>query len=90
MDEIFEAKVEVERAWARARRPGPNFWLALNKPQARGSTSLILRKAGLSLNFKDFISNEFRLKAGLMEIFTGSRSFGLDNQSSSSSHCAQA
>ena len=31
-EEIKE--LEVERAWARARRPGPNFWLAVNKPQA--------------------------------------------------------
>ena len=33
--------LEVERAWARARRPGPDFGLAVNKPQARGSASLI-------------------------------------------------
>ena len=26
--------VEVERAWALAERPGPNFWLTVNKPQA--------------------------------------------------------
>ena len=26
--------VEVEQAWARARRPGPKFWLTVNKPQA--------------------------------------------------------
>ena len=39
------ARVEVERAWIRARRPGPNFWLALNKSQAQGYTSLISEKA---------------------------------------------
>ena len=35
--------VEVERAWARARRPGPDIGLAVNKPQGRGSTSLIFQ-----------------------------------------------
>ena len=39
------ARLEVERAWIRARRPGPNFWLALNTPQAQGYTSLISEKA---------------------------------------------
>ena len=37
--------IEVERAWARARRHRPNFWLAVNKHEAQGSTSLIFRKA---------------------------------------------
>ena len=29
------AGLEVERTWVRARRPGPNFRLALHKAQAR-------------------------------------------------------
>ena len=38
-------KVEVvERARARARRPGPNFWLGVNKALACGYTSLILKE----------------------------------------------
>ena len=31
---LSSASLEVERAWARARRPGPDFELAVNKPQA--------------------------------------------------------
>ena len=44
-------------------RPGPNFWLAINKSQAGGLTSLIFRKAlsKLKLEFCTFIS----LKLGL-------------------------
>ena len=38
-------ELEVERVWAQARRPGPKFWLLVNKPQARGSASLIFQKA---------------------------------------------
>ena len=34
---------EVERAWARAWMPRPNFWLAVHKPNARGSMSLIFK-----------------------------------------------
>ena len=32
--QFLKFTLEVERAWARAQRPGPNFWLAVNKPQA--------------------------------------------------------
>ena len=37
--------LEVERVWAQAQRPG----LAVNKPQAQGSTSLISGKAQIRL-----------------------------------------
>ena len=40
-----ESLLKVERAWPRARRPGLNFCLAVNKPQALGWTSLNIRKA---------------------------------------------
>ena len=36
-------ELEVERAWAQAPRPGPDFGLAVNKLLARGSTSLIFQ-----------------------------------------------
>ena len=39
------SKLEVERAWAWAQRPGPNFGLTVNNPQAQGLASLIYRKA---------------------------------------------
>ena len=46
-------KVEaVERARARARRPGPNFWLGENKPLALGYTSLIFKKYQRSLELE--------------------------------------
>ena len=35
------ARVEVERAWARARRPGPKIRLVVHKPKARESPGLI-------------------------------------------------
>ena len=38
-------ELEVERVWAQARRPGPKFWLLVNKPQARGSATLVCQKA---------------------------------------------
>ena len=38
-------RLEVERAWARARRPGPNFWLAVNKLWARKSPGLVLKSS---------------------------------------------
>ena len=58
------ARVEVERAWIRARRPGPNFWLAINKSQAGGLTSLISWNAlsKLKLEFCTFISKKLGLK----------------------------
>ena len=37
-------QIEMWRRWAKARRPGPHFWLAVNKLQAQSTTSLILRK----------------------------------------------
>ena len=45
----MESRLEVERAWARPQRPGPNFWLAANEPQVQSSTPLILREAGIRL-----------------------------------------
>ena len=42
---LEQSHLEVERAWARARRPVPKFWLTVNKPQARGSASLVFQKA---------------------------------------------
>ena len=45
----MESRLEVERAWARPQRPGPNFWLAANEPQVQGPTRLILREAGSRL-----------------------------------------
>ena len=56
--------LEVERAWVRARRPGPNFWLAVNKPQAQGKTSLISTRlnVGSISNFSIFISKKLRLE----------------------------
>ena len=59
--------LEVERAWARARRPGPNFWLAVNKIQAWGSTSLIF-----SLNLIVLLVKKLKLKAGLRKIWENS------------------
>ena len=43
----------------------PLFWLAVNKPQAGGLTCLFLEnlKAGLSWNFKVFISYQLGLEA---------------------------
>ena len=64
-------KVEaVERARARARRPGPNFWLAVNKAPACGSTSIVFKKPkeGSSLDVLFFISTKLRLKVGSREI----------------------
>ena len=37
---------EVERAWARAQRHEPKFYISLNKPWARIRTSLILERLG--------------------------------------------
>ena len=38
--------LEVERAWAWARRPGPDFRLALHKAQAQKSLGLTVAKLG--------------------------------------------
>ena len=53
---FLNSSVEVERAWARGRRPGPNFWLAVNEPQARDSTYLNIRQnqSRLELGFYSF------------------------------------
>ena len=58
----------MERALARARRPGPNFRLAINKPQARQAQFSKKLKAGSNSNFKDFNSKEFELEAGSLYI----------------------
>ena len=42
---FFWVKPSLKRAWARARRPGTNFRLTVNKPWAQGSASLISIKA---------------------------------------------
>ena len=78
--------IEVEQAWARARRPRPNFWLAINKHEAQGSTSLFSErlKVGSSSNFSIVISKKLGLETDLRDIFTGSGSSGHDTQSSSS------
>ena len=73
---------EVEWAWARARMPWPNFWLAVNKPQAQGFSKML--KVSSISNFSIFISKKLGLEAGSRVIWTGSGSFGLDTQSSSS------
>ena len=39
-----DARSRGGRAWARARRPGANFRLAVNNPLVRGSTSLAFKK----------------------------------------------
>ena len=41
--------LEVERAWARARRPWPNFWLSVNTPQHRGLMNFINEKSQIRL-----------------------------------------
>ena len=56
------SKLEMERAWAWAQRPGPNFGLTVNKHLAQGSTSLIFRKARsrLELRFHLFYKQKAR------------------------------
>ena len=70
----------MERAWARARRPGPKFWLTINKPQARGSRSQISKRleVGLNSNFSILISKKLGLEVGSSAILTGSGLFGLE------------
>ena len=61
-------KVVVERAWAQAQKPVPNFRLAVNKPhdwRAQFSEKL---EAGSSLNFIVLISIKLGLEAGSREI----------------------
>ena len=55
--------VEVERAGAQARWPGPNFRFAVN---TRGSMSLVFKKldVGSSLRFPAFIKEKLGLEAG--------------------------
>ena len=57
---------EVERAWARARRPGPNFRLALHKAQARKSPGLTVAKLEPKLGEKN-LSNKFKLGSKLAQ-----------------------
>ena len=52
--------IEVERAWAQAQRPRPNFWLEA-KAQAQDLINLIwemLKFVGLSLIIATFIPSE--------------------------------
>ena len=58
----------MERALARARRPGPNFRLAVNKPQAQQAQFSEKLKAGSNSNFKDFNSKELGVEAGSLFI----------------------
>ena len=53
--------VEVELAWSWSQRPGPNFWLTVNKPQSQSSTDLIFRKALSRLGFYSFINKKLGL-----------------------------
>ena len=46
MNNTHEHDLEVERAWARARRPGPDFRLAVHRAQARKSPGLKVAKLG--------------------------------------------
>ena len=59
--------VEVEQAWARTRKPALNFWLTVNKPQARRAQYLKQLEGGSSLEVLIFIGEKFGLKAGLRE-----------------------
>ena len=61
----------------RRHEPGPNFRLAVNKPEAQGSTSLIFQKAQI-------LAFLLARSSGLRVIWTGSGSLRLDTQSSSS------
>ena len=58
-------QIEVEQARARARRPQPNFWLTVNKPQAWGLTSLIFRKAWSRAIFDFMLVESSGSKQGL-------------------------
>ena len=71
--------LEVERVWAQAKRPG----LAVNKPQAQGSTSLISEKAQIRLKpgIQNFTSTKLGLKAGSRTISIGSGLFRLEEGS---------
>ena len=53
-------QLEVERAWARAQKPGPNFRLPVNKPQARGWFFEKLN-VGSTSKFPVFINEKFGL-----------------------------
>ena len=64
----------MERAWARALRPEPNSWLAVNKPNFEKL------KEWSILNLIVFIGKKLGLEVGLREILAGSS--GLDSQSS--------
>ena len=72
--------LEVERALGCALKRRQNFMLAVNKPSARGSMSLISNKIEQSLKIPVLISEKLVLELHLRIIFTG---FG-------SSHKAQA
>ena len=56
----------MERAWARALRPEPNSWLAVNKPNFEKL------KEWSILNLIVFIGKKLGLEGGLMEILGGS------------------
>ena len=72
-------RVGVERAWAQARRPGPNFRLAVNKLLPGLLNKL---EVGSSLKFPVLIEEKLGLEAGWMVFFIGSGSSGLNPQSS--------
>ena len=65
----FKSRVEVERAWARARRPGPKFSKRL--------------EVGSNSNFSILMGKNLGLEAGKRAILTGLGSLGLNTQSSS-------
>ena len=79
---VIHCGKEVERAWSWSQRPGPNFWLTVNKPQSRSSTDLIFRRAlsRLKLGFFSFISKKLGLEVGSRDTLTGSGSSGLNTQ----------
>ena len=66
LSELRTLSTEVERAWARARRPRPNIRFAVNQPWARGAWFFKKLAVGLSLNFTVLKKEKLGLEAGLM------------------------
>ena len=64
--------MEIFRSGARARKPGPNFRLAVNKP------NFIKPQRRLELEFLVFICEKLGPEASLRDILTGSGSSLLD------------
>ena len=73
-------RLEVERTWAWAQRPGLNFWLAINKLQAPSLTYLMIIKAQSWLDLRFYYFKKIGLKPDSKEIFAGSVSYKLDKQ----------